>query len=383
MIPIIDELFNYPINLVTTAPEWLIRTSLTKFRYRRLTITPLLTDPGCVQSDPFTIDLPATIQAWQTSIANHESLVKSEVARLQKLGRVRLIISDISYIGQLVAESLKVPSVCVATFDWSFIYQSYRSDNPEFNAILERIESISSRFDDCLIPGEECHPLKIGKKQHHFKWCSRKQRTTRTDIRDKLGLTIHQDSVLISFGGHAIKRLPQDVWERFSNYEFFVLVPTAELEKPPAENVHFLSSEQWSKYHVDLVDSVDVVMGRFGYGLVSEILHTKSKFLVVERKGNPEGEVLSKWVAPVVPMRQITHQQFLEGDWYALNEVIEIERDPEEFADIVTDGEKEVAKWIRQKLGDGEPRVINPRWIKWGIAVFVVLLIWFFLRRGK
>jgi len=128
LVPIIDALFNYRVDLVTTAPERLVRLSLTRFRWRRLTIRHLETDPGRVHSDPFSTDAGKTVAAWRRTLAGVNELVSAEVALLRRRGTVRLVISDISFIGRLVAERLGVPAVCVATADWEFAHGRLAGD---------------------------------------------------------------------------------------------------------------------------------------------------------------------------------------------------------------------------------------------------------------
>ena len=377
LVPIIDALFDYNIELVTTAPEWLIQTSLTRFRWHKVRIRNLKTDPGCVQASPFEIDSEKTVEAWRKTMAECDSLVKSEVELLKKRGRVRMIISDISFVGQLVAEKLGVPSVCVATFDWQFITKELMEKDAEFREIMERVQEISERFDYCLVPGTICMPLNIGKERVSFDWVSRKPRMPRPEMRTKLGLSLHMDSVLISLGGHSVMELPGDVWERFENFQFFVLVPNSDIEQPPAKNVHFLPSEKWSGLHVDLVNTVDVVMGKLGYGLCSEVLHCRKRILAVDRPGNPECAVLKKCVAPVVPYAEISVDDFLKGNWYKLNELVDVERNSLDYSECRTDGEVEIARWIHTKLGDRQPLYFDPiailKWIVMAIAIAVGL----------
>lgn len=378
MIPILNELFNYKIEVVTTAPEWLIESSMTNKRWHKITYRNLRTDPGCVQSDPFTIDIDATIEAWKESMAISDEMIKREVEIMKQRGNVRLIISDISYVGQVVAEQIGVPSVCVATFDWAFIHYEQRGKSPEFDKIMDQVAEVSAKFDYCLMPGAVCLPLGIGKQQIQFNWVSRKPRYERSDIRAKLGLGLYDDSVLLSFGGHTVNSIPAQVWSRFRQYHFFVLVSDPSKEEPPASNVHLLSSEEWSGLHVDLVNTVDVVMGKLGYGLLSEVLTTKSKFLVVDRPGNPECDVLKKVAPPVVPYRQITREQFLRGDWYKLNELIEVERNDLDYSECPTNGEVEIAAWIRKLLGDSAPICKNPKNLVIPIIVLIIAIIMYF-----
>lgn len=378
LVPILNELFNYRIELVTTAPDWLIQAAMTKRRWHNIEVRHLRTDPGCVQSGPFTIDVEKTIEVWSKAMYDSDRIVQSEVELMKKRGNVRMIISDISFIGQLVAEQIGVPSVCIATFDWQFIHRDIIKNNQKFREIMEKVQTISEKFDYCLIPGPKCEPLHIGKEQISFHWASRKPRMLKHQVREKLGLSLHADSVLLSFGGHAIKQLPQEVWTKFDNFEFFVLVPNSDLAEPPAPNVHFLPSEQWSSIHTDLVNTVDVVMGKIGYGLVSEVLHCKSKFLVVERKGNPESETLTNFIPRIVPYAEITEEQFLAGEWSKLNELVETERNEFDYEDCPTDGEVQIARWIRACLGDREPLPIDPmRLVKWFVLVVAVFLYFF------
>lgn len=377
---IVNELWNYPIELVTTCPRYLIDSAMTHRRSAPLTVRSLLTDPGCVQSDPFNIDADQTVATWRKTRAAENDLLQRELERL-RTKRVRLVIADISYFGQLVAEQLHVPSVCVATFDWEFIHSDLAARSSELQEILAHVAEVSQRFDYCLVPGAACKPLRIGKKQVRFPWSSRKPQMPKSEMRKKLGLHLYQDSVLMSFGGHALKRVHPSVWEKFDNFQFFVLVPQDELGDAPAPNVHLLSSEEWSKYHADLVNTVDIVFGKLGYGLVSEVLNSKTAFLSVERNGNPEGSVLRDQVKICVPFEEISEEDYIAGNWYMLNSLIERNRATEEFSDIPVDGEVKMADFIRRVLGDRRPMDIDIQKYIPHILVIAVLIYYIFFRK--
>lgn len=374
---IIDQLWNYSVEFVTTCPHYLIESSLRKKRVKPIVFRNLLTDPGCVQNGPFNIDIEKTVEIWKKTREEEEGKVNDEVEYLRKKGNIRMIISDISYFGQLVAEKLSVPSVCVATFDWEFIYKDYLGNNSELNDIISHVMDVSRRFDYCLVPGTICKPLKIGKKQMYFHWSSRKPLMPKSEMRKKLGLDLYQDSILLSFGGHTLKIVNKSVWEKFENYQFFVLVPQKDLIEPPAPNVHLLSCEEWSKYHADLVNTVDIVFGKLGYGLVSEVINSKTSFLSVERNGNPEYNILRDQVKIIVPFEEIKEEDYLNGNWYALNRLIEINRESGEYSDVPVDGEVKIADQIRNILGDRKPLDINLR--KYAIHILILSIIIYIL----
>lgn len=370
MLPIIDQLYEYKIEVVTTAPEWLFTTSMTHKRRYELKIREFKTDPGCVQSDPFRMDIPKTITAFVSVFNNYDSMLVDEVKYLtSQKDKVRLIISDISCFGQLVAERLSCPSVCVSTFDWPFIYQKVRHVNSEFSRIIDQIETINRRFDYCLVPGTICEPLLMGKQQIQLHWCSRKPRLERSEVLRRLGFFIDADLVLMTFGGHLTNNLPTECWSKYKDFEFLVLVPDAKVnDKPPAENVHFLSDKKWSGFHTDLVNTCDVVIGKLGYGTCSEILHCKKPFLCVKRIANPECGFLTPVMKSAVPMVEITPEQFLIGDWDAISDLVNAKR-TNEYVDIETDGEKQIAQWVRYILNDKEPRFM------FDIHAFIALML--------
>lgn len=379
MLPIIDQLYEYKIEVVTTAPEWLFTTSMTNKRRYPLIIREFKTDPGCVQSDPFRMDIPKTIAAFKEVFNNYDSMLNNEVAYLKtKKDKIRLIISDISCFGQLVAERLNVLAICVSTFDWPFIYQNVRHVDPEFSGILDQIEQINRRFAYCLIPGTVCKPLLMGKEQIQLNWCSRKPRLERAEVLERLGFSLDVDMVLMTFGGHLTNSLPTECWKKYNDFEFLVLVPDAKVnDPPPADNVHFLSDKQWSGFHTDLVNTVDVVVGKLGYGTCSEILHCKKPFLCVKRIGNPECSFLTPVMKSSVPMFEITPEQFLIGDWDALSDLVNMKRN-NQYVDIETNGEKQIAQWVRYILNDTEPKShIDIH--KFIAIVLSILLISFFI----
>ncbi|OHS99596.1 hypothetical protein TRFO_33926 [Tritrichomonas foetus] len=356
MLPIIDQLFEYKIEIVTTAPEWLFTSSMTNKRRFPLQIRHLKTDPGCVQSDAFRMDIPKTIAAFKEIYDQYDIMLKNEVSLLLQREKVRLIISDISVFGQLVAESINVPSICIATFDWPFIYQNVRNIDPEFSHILDEIEVISQRFDYCLVPGTICKPLKIGKQQVQIHWDSRKPRLEKREVLESLGFSFDADLILLTFGGHMASSLPSQVWKKYKDFEFLVLVPDEKVtDLPPADNVHYLSDKKWSGYHTDLVNTCDLIIGKLGYGTCGEILHCKKPLLCVKRIENPECDFLTPVMKSAVPMIEITPEQFLAGDWDYIFELINVERG-KEYVDYETDGEIQVAKWVRYILHDKEPR---------------------------
>jgi len=378
LLPIINELTEYPVEIVSSAPKWFIDQLLNKKRKYPIKYREMKTDPGCIQKDPFLIDIEQSIRSWKEIFQLNVDRVEVEVELLKKRSNVVLIISDISYFGQLVSEKLGIPSICIATFDWSFIYQSIRSKDPEFDEIIKKVQEISSRFDYCFVPGTKCTPLTIGKKQEEFNWSSRKPSVPRPEMRQKLGLGLYDDSALMSFGGHQLMKLDPQIWNNFPDIIFFVLLPKNECVNPPAPNVRFLPSEEWTRYHTDLINTVDVVFGKIGYGLISEVVACRKPFLNVRRIDNPESQFLEKFVHKVVPVADISPEDFISGNWNRLYPLMDIQRDPLEYEEPEINGEDQIANRIRSILGKPKPQEKSYLMFISIIVLIVSLVIWLY-----
>ena len=156
---------------------------------------------------------------------------------------------------------------------------------------------------------------------------------------------------------------------------------SSEVTKEPAENVHFLPNQEWSKMHSDLINTVDCVFGKVGYGLCSEVINCKKPILNVASNWNPESQVLEKFMKTTVPIHTITEEQFLNGDWQALINLIESERDPDVYIDVPVDGEVQIADWIRNKLGDKKPSELQlPIWV---FGIILLIITWILLKLFK
>ena len=381
LIPIIDQLWEYNIEICSTAPEWFIETSLTHKRRVPIKVRNIKTDPGCVQSDPFNIDVEKTIESWKEVFGQREKLLSDELEYLKDGEKVVLIISDISYFGALVGEALNVPSLCVATFDWAFVYQNVMKEHEDLAEIIEKVQELSKKFDYCLVPGTECEPLNIGKQKIKFHWLSRKPRIDKTDMRKKLGLNLYQDSVLLSFGGHTLNKIDPRIWKKYEDLEFFVILPENECGNEPAENVHYLNNKEWSKYHTDLVNTVDIVFGKVGYGLCSEVTNCGTSMLIVDSNWNPESEILKNFMKTTVCTEVITPEQFTTGKWDVISQLIEKQREPDSYTFFNVDGEVQIASWIRSKLGDKKPKEPSSLSINWIVIAVIVLIIAFLVMR--
>jgi hypothetical protein len=117
-------------------------------------------------------------------------------------------------------------------------------------------------------------------------------------------------------------------------------------------------------------------MGTFEYVRVSEAFHWKIQFISFDCEPRIilESAVLRGALAPVVPYREITCDQFSTGYWDCIHELLDTERRPGKFEECRTAGELEIARSIRRLLGDGEPRYCDLRPIERFLSLEIVIL---------
>lgn len=105
--------------VVTTAPQWLLDKYLTQdYIYR-----PQVLDVGAVQSDSFTIDRDATLEALKRLRNTSAELIAQEVQFIQEIGAT-LVYGDIPPMAGYIAEAAGLPCWMSSNFGWDLIYQT-------------------------------------------------------------------------------------------------------------------------------------------------------------------------------------------------------------------------------------------------------------------
>jgi len=257
-------------------------------------------DIGCIQQGTLNIDERATELAFRQFQTGFQRRFV-QISLLHEENPFDLIVSDIAPEPLEFAASLNIPSVLVANFTWVEIYRGMSSLEPEIPSLLRQYKLATTT----LIPGLQTgmdwvtNPVvvdpvaKLGRDiRHGLNPDSRYHRLIYIDA-GRWGTDIgwnnavHFTDTLFIRIGLAIDELPSNVLQ----LDFGVI------------------------NHSDLVRSVDVVVAKPGYGIVTECLANGTHWCCIPRDGFAEDDVLIRYAAElgkfsIADRRQLTSLDF-------------------------------------------------------------------------
>ena len=237
-------------------------------------------DIGCIQQGTLNIDEAATLAAFRQFKTSFQRRFE-QLRLLHQSNPFDLIVTDIAPEPLEFAVKLNVPSVLVANFTWVEIYQQMASLAGELPDLLSQYKLATNT----LIPAF----------QTGMDWATN---PVAVDAVAKLGHDIrpflnpenrYQRLVYIDAG-----RWGTEVgWTNAAQFcdTLFIRIGPALSDLPP----NVLQLEFGAVNHPDLVRSVDVVVAKPGYGIVTECLANGTHWCCIPRDGFAEDDVLIRY----------------------------------------------------------------------------------------
>ncbi|MBN1521115.1 MAG: hypothetical protein JW928_01175, partial [Candidatus Aureabacteria bacterium] len=320
--------------IFTEVPEWFFTDSLRgPFGYH-----PLLTDIGLVQLTPLKEDLSATLRALDEFLPFKKSHVKSIADKVKDLG-CRVIVSDISPLGLVVAREAGIPGVLVENFTWDWIYQVYAREEERLDRHAAYLKSRFLMADYHVQTEPVC--LKTD-PDITVPPISRARRTSSEEIRKALDLSPDAKVVMITMGGvpeknHFLERL-----EDFPEATF--LIPGGSTEKMRRNNLVLLPFHS-DFFHPDLIHASDAVVGKAGYSTLAEVFAAGIPFAYIIRPMFRESDVLDSFMRKNMEGFAVTGEDYSSGEWMkSLPRLLSLPRKERQ-----TGGAKPAAEFILQK----------------------------------
>jgi hypothetical protein len=139
-------------------------------------------------------------------------------------------------------------------------------------------------------------------------WVARTSRLTKEQARTKFGLPHDAQIILLSFGGLGLNRLS---WDQFKRLGDFYFVTTGDREITNG-NLCVLSDTQ--SHYEDLVQAVDAIVTKPGYGIVADVLAHRLPMLYTDRGDFPEYPRLIKALRECATAEYISQAELLSGN---------------------------------------------------------------------
>lgn len=285
------------VQLINALPEvsFTVFSTIEKKYFEREIKTPFdfqycELDCGCIQTDALETDIQATYQCY-SSIENQRQKLIADCKNKLILKNIDFVISDIVPLAFTIARQLNLPSLAISNFTWVEIYDEYVSIEPKFKELIASIRQDYSNASGYarLYPWLEQHPFDQYKDMGLL--CRHTARS-KNWLFNELGIELSKKLCLIYIGKYGLENTN---WQKLSDFKDWVFVGIYPLEDAPS-NYREINLNDQSIQYSDLIANCDLILGKLGYGIVSECLYWKKPVAYPPRHQFCEYEALEKAV---------------------------------------------------------------------------------------
>lgn len=300
-----------PLTVRSNVPEWFLRQEIGTAR--PYILAPAEFDCGVLGPDSSRCDLAATVTRMEELFQENEARLEAEVAYLKAVG-ARAVVCDVPPFPLRVARAAGVPSILIANFTWSAIYQhlaDHFSPGPEVTrraqAVIDRMQA---EYDqgDLLLATDMAIKMRACARRVDVPMVARHGASRREKIARELGLDPARPIYLLYLGRDGMNGIR---WERLKELNLQVI---SYLVPPGAEGLVVGIPEELID-HVDAASSVDTVIAKPGYGICGESIAAGTPLIFTPREEFAEMAgvypLMARWGGGV----EIAEQDFCELNW--------------------------------------------------------------------
>lgn len=319
------------LNLVfaTTAPQWLLKSYLTKdFIYR-----PRIFDVGVIQTDSIKMDKQATLKKMLDIKARQEAIIAEEVEFIEQ-NNVGLILADIPPLITQVAKQAQIPCWMMSNFGWDFIYSSW---GREFTEI---VQWIAQCYNNC----DRLFRLPLHEPMSAFPIIEDRGLTGGTpkysinELKEEFAIAATQEkTVLLTFGGLGLQAIPYDNLQRFDDWQFITFDRVA----PDLPNLLKVPGKTYRP--VDFMPLCGSVVSKPGYSTFAEALRLEVPIITLTREDFAESPILLEGIQDYSYHRIVSDRDFFESDWDFLRQDLIA---PRTNTTLAKDGSETIAREI-------------------------------------
>lgn len=267
----------------TTVPRYFFQNRLTgSFRY-----VARSNDFGLRMHSALAIDLERSAAAYAEVHANWPERVDAETRWIESQ-YPDLVLSNVSYLTLAGAQAAGIPALAMCSLNWAAIYRYYFSDRQEADGILRQMLDAYNAADKFLCP-QPSMPMPELDNIAGIGCLAGLGRERRDEINSRLGISEGDRLVLVSLGGTQSE--------------------IAALQWPAIDGVQWIMPDNWVNGHsdrhgfselhmpfTDVLRSSDAMLGKCGYGTVSECACNATPLIYIPRPEWPEEQVLLDWL---------------------------------------------------------------------------------------
>jgi UDP-N-acetylglucosamine:LPS N-acetylglucosamine transferase len=289
--------------IFSETPEWFFQKSLNM----NFIFFPLKTDIGLIQKSPFEEDLLQTVHRLREYFPLDSKFVYS-VADLLLEYDIKFVLTDISVLGILAGEWLKIPTVLIENFTWDWIYESYVEEFPCFREIISYLQEIYKRVAYRIQAIPYCESVDHGFKVPPI---FRKESADAQQLKVNLGIG-KEKLILVTMGGIPLESV--NLFSQLQIPDTVMLVTGGNVNQITRVGNLIQLPHSHNFFHPDLVHQADMVIGKVGYSTIAEVYSTNTPFLYYKRPKFRESRVLEEYIKHNLVGESINEDDFLTGN---------------------------------------------------------------------
>jgi len=266
------------VTLLSSLPEPFLSERI-RGEFQRIERAP---DFGLVMHSALSVDLEASAVAYADLHISWQQRVDEETRQLSNLAP-DLVLADVPYLTLAAASQAGIPAVALCSLNWADIYRHYFLNRKEASRVLGHMEAAYQSAQAFLCP-EPSMPMQFLDNRVPVGPIAVQGRNRREELIQQLGVKPESSLVLVA------PRFGIENW-------------------PEGQAIHWLVSESWQVKHpdaspleqtgfgfTDLVSSCDAVLGKCGYGTVTECVLNGTPLMYIPRPDWPEEQSLLQWL---------------------------------------------------------------------------------------
>ena len=241
-------------------------------------------DLGLIQKDSIQVNLEASLDALEKLYRNEEELIAQEIDFIRRES-VDLLVADIPALPLRAAQEAGIPSIATGNFGWDWIYSDFVHHDPRWETYVEKFRTAYQQTD-LLLRQPFAEPMTAFPHQIDLPLLAKSGTPNRTHIAKETGADLCKKWVLLSFTTLNLKAKALQQITALNDYQFFSVEPL----KWPNSAIHYIprSTLPFS----DILASVDLVITKPGFGIVSECIANNKPILYSDRENFLEYPIL-------------------------------------------------------------------------------------------
>lgn len=298
-------------------------------------------DVGLVQIDSIRADLDTSYSRLSELMDNRAEAIKAEAEWIET-NDAGVVVSDIPGIPIAAAARAGVPSIGVGNFSWDWIYAEFAAQDPRWSPFVDAFAEDYSK-SDLLIRLPFSGPMDAFSRQVDVGLLAHPGKNLRSEIALDIDANPSRKWVLMCFSSIDLSTAAIERIGMLNEYEFLTMPDL----KDYAPNMHDIRSTSFS--FSDLVASVDYVLSKPGYGIISDCVANSKPLIHSERSSFREYGVLLDSIEKYLQHAPLAMDSLYSGELGSALEVAESA--PAPIENIARDGDLKAALTILEVMG--------------------------------